>query len=726
MALIVSILYMMIYLVSGFVIANWFFSKEKELTRFIMGAVFGLFMLMWLPALVSFAIGFNAASQLIALVICVAGGVFVLIKFKRPKLSFSSFKKEIIFAAVIIPLAAVTLYILHTHSLRPDEFGNLRVGQSTYGDLNFHAGLMTSISEQGVFPPYYSIAAGKHLVGYPFLCDSVSSTFLSLGANLRLAYMLPMVLGIIVLFSAVFMFFRTWLKSDWKAAFATVLFLVGGGFGFVYFFDLVKTDGNILPKLLNAFYVTPTNMRGGSDIHKNIHIVTVIADMIIPQRSTLFGWSMMIPGLWMLIKAVFEKGNEKYFIPLGIIAGGLPLIHTHSFLCLAVISAVCFIYKLCQKFSTTKEHEVWKGAIFALVGLFAYICGKTALFEKLNINLMLKGLGMGLFIGGLIYVVIALINYKFGKEEQIKEPVSNKSISMFVLYGAIAAVLAIPILLKFTMHQASGDGFLRAYFNWENRDDNYFWFYIKNVGLMFVMMIPAFFCADAKKKWMFAGGLGGLLLAETIVFQPLVYDNNKLVFAWIFLLCGLFADFCGNILKMMLSAAMKNVLLPKKIANTAGVCFAAAIVIAVCNVSGVMTISREVVSDYQLFSKEAVEATDFIRKETPKDALFLTASNHNNAVASLSGRNVLCSGKGFLSTHGLDYHDLERAEKELMTNPTKELLEEYNISYVYIGDAERGEFSELNQQFYEDNFSPPVFETEKDGHNKVYIYDVRR
>ena len=117
-----------------------------------------------------------------------------------------------------------------THTLAPAE-GGLYTGQSCYGDLSLHLGLITSTATQGFFPPEYSILPGV-LVSYPFLCDTVSSSLYLLGSSLRVSYMLPMFWALANVFVGMYLFSMKLLANNKKAALAALLFFVGGGFGF--------------------------------------------------------------------------------------------------------------------------------------------------------------------------------------------------------------------------------------------------------------------------------------------------------------------------------------------------------------------------------------------------------------------------------------------------------------------------------------------------------------
>ncbi len=109
-------------------------------------------------------------------------------------------------------------------------------------------------------------------------------------------------------------------------------------------------------------------------------------------------------------------------------------------------------------------------------------------------------------------------------------------------WGWFALVCGVVWLVEMwnTVFAQSLDGqhMLRLHLNWINGQDdgtlkdNYFWFYIKNIGLVYLLLILAFFHAKPKQRWLYGGGLAILVLAEFVVFQPNNYDNNKLLYIW--------------------------------------------------------------------------------------------------------------------------------------------------------------------------------------------------
>ena len=134
-----------------------------------------------------------------------------------------------LFAATFI----LWCYLLHTHTIRPTDCAGLYTGQSTYGDMCMHLGFITSIAEQGTFPPYYSLFP-KTRLAYPFLNAAISSSIYLWGASLRWAYILPMLTSFIQVMGSVYILADTVLNCRAKNVLTFVFFIFNGGLGFVY------------------------------------------------------------------------------------------------------------------------------------------------------------------------------------------------------------------------------------------------------------------------------------------------------------------------------------------------------------------------------------------------------------------------------------------------------------------------------------------------------------
>ena len=94
---------------------------------------------------------------------------------------------------------------------------------------------------------------------------------------------------------------------------------------------------------------------------------------------------------------------------------------------------------------------------------------------------------------------------------------------------------------------------------------------------------------------------------------------------------------------------------------------------------------------YELFSRDEAAAAEYIIENTEPDALFLTRDNHDNTVATLTGRNIVCGSGSYLYFHGLNYQGQQRLAEQMLTNA--EVFEanrkSEGLDYVYIGYHER-------------------------------------
>ena len=189
-----------------------------------------------------------------------------------------------------------------------------------------------------------------------------------------------------------------------------------------------------------------------------------------------------------------------------------------------------------------------------------------------------------------------------------------------------------------------------------------------------------------------------------------MYDNNKLLYVSYALFCILSAD-------LIVRAA--EMIRPRFVRITA-----LALLLVLCTNAALFTLAREFVSGtdshaIRLFSASDTAAAAFIRENTAPDSLFLTASNHNNAVAALTGRNVFCGSPSFLFYHGLDYSARLDLEQKLLTDSESfaRLHEELGIDYVYLGDYERG-IVDCCAAYFDQNY-PAVFRS-----GNVTIYQI--
>ena len=549
-----------------------------------LGCGFGVSLLAAVPALCALALGFTRPAVVLACAIVLLLGWRLWRGLPRPGPDWRPM------LCCVLPLFAVTCYLLSTHVLH-EVGGAYRTGQSCYGDMAMHLGFIKHIAVTGKFPPDYPLLGGEHRFGYPFLCESVSSVFLLVGADLRTAYLLPMLAAFASVYGMVWQLARRVLDSAAKACLAFWLFLMGSGFGFVRFLGSREEFASIF----TGFYTTPTN-----DVTHNVLWVNPVVDLLIPQRATLFGWSVLLPALYLVWRFCFEA-QRRLWLPLALLVLPLPLLHTHSALALVLVCLVCGVYTLATQPLTRRVLLPWLG--------LAAVCGAAWLWQ---------------------------------------------------MWGTVFA------------QSVDGQNMLRLHFNWVNNQngqltDSYFWFYIKNIGLVYLLLVPAFLHAGTKQRWFYGGGLLIWAVAECVVFQPNLYDNNKLLFIWHLLGCLLAAGFLWDAAARLPMAA--------RVTALAVCCFLGTF-------GSVLTMGREAVSDYLQWSAADIALAEYVDANAEPDALFLTSDSHLTPVFSLAGRQILCGSGSFVFYHGMEYSAEYAAMKSLYETPSAEELQRWDVEYV--------------------------------------------
>ncbi len=337
---------LLVYLLFGLALAQRALPSHRGAVRLWLGLVFGCIALMWLPCIPAFFCGFTATAQYIALGAAGLGAVCLWsVRRKKPapaaegpsrlRLDPPSYD-ELTGLLLAAGATAFCGYLLHTHVLLPHDDGSLWVGQSTYGDLAMHLGFVESLYRQGAFPPEYSIYPGQ-LLDYPFLVDAASASLRFFGLSLRMAVIVPSVVMLFCVFYGFWLLAQSMTEKLAPTLTAWLLFVFNGGFGFV----LYLTGKYSFTDLMEGFYITPTNL-----VDEDLRWVNVVCDMLIPQRTTMAGWCVGLAAIYLLVtavkKTVTDGSGRREFLVLAVVAGTMPMIHTHTFLALGMLSAGWF------------------------------------------------------------------------------------------------------------------------------------------------------------------------------------------------------------------------------------------------------------------------------------------------------------------------------------------------------------------------------------------------
>lgn len=299
---------------------------ESKLGGFAYFCTIGIVFFLWTSIQLSLLLGVNlglTTSTIIAVII----SLFLNLKFSRKLFysSTSSVPKYILLFGVIFVLIVGSLYF--THILKKDTFGNLLTGESTYGDLPFHLGIVSQISQSRKAPPFNPMFSGKTLV-YPYMADFLSATLSISGFTLRQAIIFPgMVMFVVIYLLIIELGFKV--LKDWRSALiSTSIFFLHGGLGFVYFFSKSSQITNIInfinhPELASDYSHLFTN---------NIQWANFISRMIVPEMSLFLGIPVGVVIILWSISNFRRFDNLGYVVVMGLTMGMLPLVHTHTFI----------------------------------------------------------------------------------------------------------------------------------------------------------------------------------------------------------------------------------------------------------------------------------------------------------------------------------------------------------------------------------------------------------
>jgi hypothetical protein len=261
--------------------------------------------------------------------------------------------------AILLCLSApIFLYLFNTHMLRVGPDGAIYSGgESSYYDMAYHAAITTSFVHGANFPPVYTPMPPAPLL-YPFLPDFLTALLTVMGMSLHpalVATAVPLVLAV----TGIFYFFALRLvtlvgnlseaRAIRAALIATLLFLLNGGIGFVYFFQDWRTSGNSLWQFLATLKPNYSHLPAKALVWPN-----VVTDMLLPQRTSIFGLSLGFIILTCFAIAWAQReatdGQPKWkgcraLLLAGVLTGLLPLFHPHTYLAVGLISGILFLLR---------------------------------------------------------------------------------------------------------------------------------------------------------------------------------------------------------------------------------------------------------------------------------------------------------------------------------------------------------------------------------------------
>ncbi|HEY9838880.1 MAG TPA: hypothetical protein V6D23_00390 [Candidatus Obscuribacterales bacterium] len=205
-------------------------------------------------------------------------------------------------------------------------------------DLAVHVAMVEHFALGGSFPPQNPLFAGEPLV-YPFFINFLSAIGVRLGLTLPLAMIAPGVLLSLLLLSLLYALTLRFTASRPAALLAPAVLLCSGGLGLLWFLYELSGRG-FNPLMLLA--LPGHNYTERADI--GIEFFNLLRFFLLPQRSLLLGLPLALLVLLLIHIAQTpdpqappaKTSSLTTWLLAGLLAGCMPLMHTHSFMALGL------------------------------------------------------------------------------------------------------------------------------------------------------------------------------------------------------------------------------------------------------------------------------------------------------------------------------------------------------------------------------------------------------
>ncbi|MBA2621368.1 MAG: hypothetical protein H0U87_09225 [Acidobacteria bacterium] len=568
----------------------------------------------------------------------------------------------------------VLFWFFFQRAMMETPSGAIFIGSShNLGDLPFHLGAIFSFTDGQNFPPENpSFAFAKFT--YPFMVDLIAATFVKFGVRASDAFLVQNVFLAFSLLVILERFVFKLTENRLAARLAAPLLFFCGGFGFVWFFrDVTQSSEGFYQYLWHLpldYTIRESKFRFGNSL----------TTLFLTQRSLLLGMPLTLIALEK-VREIFNQGNTKdkrqnaeverantetqnsfsvfHSFPfsvflVGLLAGTLPLVHTHS---LAVLFVVC----ACLFFFSIEKWRLWLAfgagvAVIAIPELLWAMSGSATrfgLFFGQNFGWDARGENIFVFyarnLGLFIPLLLAGIYFYFTQKNQGTEPDKNEN-KLSAKTDKIALKDDVSI-----------------------EKDYHFSFADRRLLLFYIPFLLCFIVSNALR------------------LAPWEWDNIKILIYW----------FVGSLPFVALLLARfwqsKNVFY-KSFAVACFVCLTFSGALDVWRVC-----SRAI--NYQVFETDSVRLAEQIKQRVEPRAMFLNAPTYNSAVV-LSGRRSFMRYIGHLSSYAIDYAPRENELKRIYEGSAlaADLLKKYDIQYVVVSPEERNYCQAAGVELNEDYF----------------------
>jgi len=393
------------------------------------------------------------------------------------------------------------------------------------GDLPFHLQVTAGFLYGHNFPPEHPEFANARFT-YPFLCDFLTAMLASAGASVGSAMFMQNVVLAIALVGLLH-YWTSQLTGDWLAGLiAPVLVLFSGGLGWWLLFRDARASDNGLIGLLQHLPRSYTIENASNALLRWGNSLTTL---FVPQRSILFGMplSLVIFSLWwstigpetlwesqpqnnQLKKSLAPVSPSRFrstqrdrmaaMTASGVLAGILPLIHTHSFMVVMMLAGCLFLlfpnWRLWMVFFLSAFAIALPEMVWSAHGSnihFREFVGWVPGWDKGDANVIWFWL---VNTGAFIPLLITAIFVRFKGREVVPAPLLR-------FYAPFLLCFVIPNLVRL------------APWDWDNIKVLFYW-YLGSVPLVALLLSTWMRKGNTNLRWTAVALLGCLTLAGVL------------------------------------------------------------------------------------------------------------------------------------------------------------------------------------------------------------------
>ena len=545
--------------------------------------------------------------------------------------------------AILLVLALVYFIPFFSRALVLHPDGLYANYVTVWGDWATHLTLSGYLSDaRHLLPPPSPWFAGTNIT-YSFLPDFFSAIQTHLGITTVQSLPLTsaiMSLAFVVIFYSVALYFT---RSRWAAFLAACLFFMSGGTGlFRVFGDAAVAGatqgGGFFGGLLQVISHPPRQYT--QDIPANYQWLTPVLAYLVPQRTTLFGWPLGMLTLVLLWHGWTQRSRRELLLA-GIVIGLIPLLHIATYADMLVIG-----------------------------GGFA---GFTA--------------------------ILALRRGDFWR-----------TVVLWLYFFVPALVIGPPQILMVVPHAPYSLPFIRLQPGWLAdpagwKHDGLFGitsltisFWLQNTGALMLLALAGLFLMwrrRARAALLLAPAWILFIAPNIAALAPWDWDNTKYFVWWAMpasMLAGLALYRLARVGRLAAVAAVA--VLVFQVGAGALDLNRAWQPLAACGTvcSGGDSASHMTLgtNEIRFLDADELALAAWVRTDTPREAVFLTAQQHNHPVVTMGHRVETLGFLGDLYSWGVNYNPryldvlaMYRGGADAVT-----LLNRYHVSYIVVGPTE--------------------------------------